>query len=261
MKLTVSLAQIDIAFGQPAKNFAKIEQFVKQAADQKADMVIFPEMWNTGYDLIRLADIADANGDQTKHVLAALARKYNIMVHGGSVSTKRDGKFYNSTYIFDKDGTEIANYDKVHLFGLMAEDDYLTAGNRKDRFEINGVAATSVICYDIRFPEWLRTQSLTDSRIIFVPAEWPTPRLEQWRKLLAARAIENQSFVVGVNRVGSDPDNRFGGSSVVYDPLGKELLRLNDREQLQTITFDSSQTDKVRGSMPVFEDRRPDLYE
>lgn len=143
----------------------------------------------------------------------------------------------------------------------MREDDFLTPGNAQDHFEVKGTPATSVICYDIRFPEWLRTLSLSGSRIIFVPAEWPTPRIPQWRTLLAARAIENQSFVVAVNRVGADPDNHFGGHSTVIDPLGNEVLTLGDDEELKTVTIDTSATDKVRGFMPVFADRRPDLYE
>lgn len=261
MKLTVSLAQMDISFGQPAENFSRLEPFVAQAAAEYADIVVFPEMWNTGYDLTRLEDIADVNGTQTQHVISALAEKYHIMIHGGSVSIKRGENFYNTTYIASATGQIIASYDKVHLFGLMHEDDYLASGNAKDRFEVNSIPATSVICYDIRFPEWLRTLSLTDSRVIFVPAEWPTPRISQWRKLLAARAIENQSFVVAVNRVGSDPDNNFGGNSVVIDPMGNEVLRLGDQDELKTVTIDSNATDRARGFMPVFTDRRPELYE
>ncbi|KRK99009.1 hydrolase, carbon-nitrogen family [Secundilactobacillus odoratitofui DSM 19909 = JCM 15043] len=261
MKLTIAIAQMKISFGQPAENFSRIESFVAKAAQANADIIVFPEMWNTGYDLTRLNDIADVNGEQTKHVLSALSKKYHLMIHGGSVATQRDQQFYNTTYVTDEAGQLICNYDKVHLFGLMREDDFLAAGDQKSRFEVKGVPATSVICYDIRFPEWLRTLSLTDSRIIFVPAEWPSPRIAQWRKLLAARAIENQSFVVAVNRVGSDPDNHFGGNSVVIDPLGNEVLRLDSREELQTVTIDTDETDHVRGFMPVFEDRRPELYE
>ncbi|MCH5462496.1 carbon-nitrogen family hydrolase [Lactobacillus sp. LC28-10] len=261
MKITISLAQMDISFGEPAANFSRIESFVSQAALEQADIVVFPEMWNTGYDLSRFDDIADVNGAQTMHVIQALAKKYHIMIHAGSVATKRDNQFFNTTYVVDEKGGLLTTYDKVHLFGLMHEDEFLAAGDHKDRFEVKGTPATSVICYDIRFPEWLRTLSLTDSRIIFVPAEWPTSRMPQWRKLLAARAIENQSFVVGVNRVGADPENRFGGNSVVIDPLGNNVLYLGHEEELKTVTIDISATDKARGFMPVFADRRPDLYE
>ncbi|MBZ2200926.1 carbon-nitrogen hydrolase [Lentilactobacillus hilgardii] len=260
MKLTISLAQLDIYFGEPDKNFAQIEPAVKQAAEEHADIVVFPEMWNTGYDLTRFAQIADPDGQRAKTLLAKLAKKYQLIVHGGSVATAHNGTYYNTTYIFGPDGKQLTSYQKVHLFGLMREDKYLSAGHEEDHFQIKGINATSVICYDIRFPEWLRTLSLDDSRIIFVPAEWPTVRMPQWRRLLAARAIENQSFVVAVNRVGSDPDNDFGGHSGIYNPLGDELLTLNDQPQLKTFTIDVNETDNARGFMPVFADRRPELY-
>lgn len=260
MKLTISLAQLNLYFGDPDKNFAQIEPAVKQAAEQHADIVVFPEMWNTGYDLTRFAKIADPNGQRTQTLLAKLAQKYQLIVHGGSVATAHDGAYYNTTYIFGTTGQLLTSYQKVHLFGLMREDQYLAAGLEEDHFQIKGIDATSVICYDIRFPEWLRTLSLDNSRLIFVPAEWPNSRIPQWRRLLAARAIENQSFVVAVNRVGSDPDNQFGGHSGVYNPLGDELLTLDDQPQLKTITIETTETDDVRGFMPVFADRRPELY-
>lgn len=260
MKVTISLAQLDVYFGYPDKNFAQIEPAVKQAAQEDADIMVFPEMWNTGYDLTRLNEVADQNGDRTQALLAQLAKKYQITIHGGSVSTAKNGAFYNTTYIFGPDGDLLTSYDKVHLFGLMNEDKYLAAGHEENHFQVKGINATSVICYDIRFPEWLRTLSLDDSRIIFVPAEWPTARMNQWRRLLAARAIENQSFVVAVNRVGSDPDNPFGGHSGIYNPMGDEIVTLNDQPQLKTVTIDTNETDDARGFMPVFEDRRPELY-
>ncbi|GAF36154.1 carbon-nitrogen family hydrolase [Lentilactobacillus farraginis] len=260
MKLTISLAQLDIFFGNPDQNFAQIEPAVKRAAEENADVVVFPEMWNTGYDLTRFAEIADPTGQRTQNLLAGLAKKYHLTVHGGSVATADDGAYYNTTYIYGPDGRQLAAYRKVHLFGLMREDQYLAAGHEEDHFQVNGIDATSVICYDIRFPEWLRTLSLDNSRIIFVPAEWPTVRIPQWRRLLAARAIENQSFVVAVNRVGSDPDNQFGGHSGIYNPLGDEILTLNDQPQLKTVTIDTAETDEARGFMPVFADRRPELY-
>lgn len=260
MKIKIALAQLDIVFGDPDKNFAQIEPNVQNAAEQQADIIVFPEMWNTGYDLTRLDKVADKDGQRTQQLLSELAKKYQITVHGGSVFTAKHGAFYNTTYIFGPDGTLLTTYDKVHLFGLMHEDDYLAAGVEEDHFQINGINAASVICYDIRFPEWLRTLSLDDSRILFVPAEWPTSRIPQWRRLLAARAIENQSFVVAVNRVGSDPDNPFGGHSGIYNPMGDELLTLDDQPRLKTFTIDTKETDDARGFMPVFDDRRPELY-
>jgi predicted amidohydrolase len=142
----------------------------------------------------------------------------------------------------------------------MAEDRYITAGATENVFELDDVAAMGVICYDIRFPEWLRKQAAQGPRVIFVSAEWPTQRQMQWRLLLQARAIENQAFVVAVNRVGSDPDNQFGGQSLVIDPLGDLLAIGGAHPQLITATLDLAQVERVRGQIPVFEDRRPELY-
>ncbi len=117
-----------------------------------------------------------------------------------------------------------------------------------------------VICYDIRFPEWLRKQAAQGPQVIFVSAEWPTVRLPQWRLLLQARAIENQAYVVAVNRVGSDPDNNFGGQSLVIDPLGQIMAIAGAHAQLVTAKLDLAQVAQVRGQIPVFNDRRPELY-
>lgn len=259
-KLKIAIAQIDVAFGQPAKNFQTIATYVKQAATQGADIVAFPEMWNTGYALTQLDQLADADGAETRSLLSRLAKENHIYIFGGSVSTERQGKFYNTTYVFDAQGRLLSDYDKVHLFGLMHEGDHMMAGSKASHFSVNGVPATNVICYDIRFPEWLRKLSATGSQLIFVPAEWPTVRIPQWQRLLAARAIENQSFVVAINRVGSDPDNTFGGHSTVLDPLGNEILTLDDQPQLQVATIDLDMIADIRGEIPVFEDRRVDLY-
>ncbi|KRM34807.1 nitrilase cyanide hydratase and apolipoprotein N-acyltransferase [Agrilactobacillus composti DSM 18527 = JCM 14202] len=259
-KLKIAVAQIDIAFGQPAVNFQRVETFVKKAAAQKVDIVAFPEMWNTGYALTELDQLADPDGLQTQALLSRLAKENQLYIFGGSVATKEAGKFYNTTYVYDPKGQLLTTYRKVHLFGLMHEGDHLDAGAAETHFNIGKIAATNVICYDIRFPEWLRKLSAAGSSLIFVPAEWPTVRIKQWARLLAARAIENQSFVVAINRVGSDPDNAFGGHSLVLDPLGDAILTLGDQEELGIAEIDLDQIPAIRGEIPVFEDRRPELY-
>jgi predicted amidohydrolase len=143
----------------------------------------------------------------------------------------------------------------------MHEEQFITAGAAKNQFTLAGVLSAGVICYDIRFPEWLRTNALGGAKIIYVSAEWPESRIKQWETLLAARAIENQAFVVAVNRVGNDPDNHFSGHSQVIDPLGNVVLDAGEDEALVTTEFDFDQIDQVRGSIPVFDDRRPELYE
>ena len=132
----------------------------------------------------------------------------------------------------------IADYDKVHLFGLMVEDEYLQAGNKESVFELDDIKAASVICYDIRFPEWVRTLMSSGAKVLFVVAEWPKERVEQWEILLRARAVENQAFVVAVNRVGdgnfrpffwafSGDCTHWGKSFYKCQIIKREFLRLN----------------------------------
>lgn len=258
--MRVALAQLDIQFGDPDANYQQVEVAIQRAAEQTVDVIVLPEMWNTGYALTRLNVVADDDGQRTRQLLSKLARQFRVNIVGGSVAVARDGHYYNEMLVIDRHGQLVSQYDKVHRFGLMAEDRYITAGATENVFELDDVAAMGVICYDIRFPEWLRKQAAQGPRVIFVSAEWPTQRQMQWRLLLQARAIENQAFVVAVNRVGSDPDNQFGGQSLVIDPLGDLLAIGGAHPQLITATLDLAQVERVRGQIPVLEDRRPELY-
>ena len=126
---------------------------------------------------------------------------------------------------------------RSHLFRLMDEDKYLAAGDQKNVFELAGVKSASFICYDIRFPEWLRTVAKKKLSVIYVVAQWPQTRIEQWKSLLVARAIENQAYVVAVNRVGDNPDNKFNGHSLIINPLGEVLSDSGDQETLTVYLF------------------------
>ena len=258
--MRVALIQLNIQYGNPDENYRQVTTAIAQAAQQAVDVIVLPEMWNTGYALTRLNVLADDNGERTIKVLSQLAQQFHVNIVGGSVAVAREDAFYNEMLVFDRTGQLLSRYDKVHRFGLMAEDRYITAGQTENRFTLDAVPAMGVICYDIRFPEWLRKQAAQGPQVIFVSAEWPTVRLPQWQILLQARAIENQAFVVAVNRVGSDPDNAFGGQSLVIDPLGTILAHGSDHAEIMTATLDFDQVAAVRGSMPVFADRQPELY-
>ena len=259
--MRVAIDQLDVALARPDQNFAQVAADVKEAAKAGADVIVIPEMWNTGYALDQLGDLADLDGQRTKQTLARLARDNQINIVGGSVAIKRWKRFYNTTYVYDRTGQLVGNYDKVHLFGLMNEGEFISAGHAPNRFALDGVKAASAICYDLRFPEWLRTISEGGSQILFLPAQWPVQRIDQWRILLQARAIENQCFVVAVNRVGDDAANHFGGNSMVIDPLGKVLFEAGEEQGLFYVDIDPAEALAIRGPIPVFNDRRPDLYE
>ncbi|KAA9014509.1 carbon-nitrogen family hydrolase [Niallia endozanthoxylica] len=258
--MKIAVIQMDIEFGQPEKNFTKVEAAVKEAAENKADMIVLPEMWNTGYALKQLETLADQNGERTKALLSTLANQYRVNIVGGSVATKKQGEFYNTMFVANRTGTIVSEYDKAHLFKLMDEHVYMNAGNNVNTFELDDITCGGVICYDLRFPEWIRAHVLKGAKIMFIPAQWPTPRIDHWQLLLQARAIENQCFIVAVNRVGSDPANTFNGHSMVIAPWGDVLISGHMEEGIYYTDIDLQEVDNVRSTIPIFQDRRTELY-
>ncbi|WP_428910190.1 carbon-nitrogen family hydrolase [Niallia sp. Krafla_26] len=258
--MKIACVQMDIAYGEPEINYTKIEKYIKEAAQQNADVIVFPEMWNTGYALRELDRLADENGSKTQQLLKQLSFKYSVNIVGGSVATKRDGKFFNTMYITDRQGNILSQYDKAHLFKLMDEHHYMEPGQRMNNFELDNIPCGGVICYDLRFPEWIRQHVLQSAKIMFIPAQWPTKRIDHWQVLLQARAIENQCFIVAVNRVGKDPNNDFNGHSMVIAPWGEVLLSGQTDEGIYYTEIELMEVDEVRQTIPVFEDRRTDLY-
>ena len=258
--LSIVLLQIDISFGKPEKNRARIEKWFESMDLQPNELVTLPELWDTGYDLTRLTEIADTEGANAQKFLTDLAKKYHVYISGGSIARQTANQVFNTTYLVNPKGKVEVSYDKVHLFRLMDEEKYLQAGDHLAQAQIADFLVAPFICYDLRFPEWFRKSASQGTELFILSAQWPTPRIVQWTKLLQARAIENQCFVAAVNRVGSDPKNDFGGYSIVVDPLGEILLQLDDREGFGRISIEQKQVVETRGLIPVFEDRRIDLY-
>lgn len=192
--------------------------------------------------------------------LSQLAQQLKVNIIGGSVAVKEEKGFYNRTYVMNRSGELVSQYDKVHLFGLMAEDEYMQAGKTDHVFTIDGITQSSLICYDLRFSEWVRQQALQDAHIIYVPAQWPEPRLHHWRTLLQARAIENQCFIVGVNVAGSNPANTFAGHSLIINPWGEIIAEADESDSILQAEIQLEAVAQARGRIPIFADRRPDLY-
>lgn len=258
----LALLQMDIAIGEPERNFAKLESLLDEAVahDTKPDVIVFPEMWNTGYALDRIQELADHYGERTEALLSAFSRKHGVNIIGGSIAEKRDNGVYNTIFAYDRHGNRAGDYSKIHLFRLMDEEKFLQSGDRAGELQLDGIPAGMMICYDIRFPELARKLALGGAQIVFVPAEWPNPRLHHWRTLLMARAIENQMFVVSCNRVGVSGTTEFFGHSMVIDPWGEVLAEGGEAETIVRAAVDLSQVPAVRSKIPVFEDRRPSLY-
>lgn len=261
MELRVALGQMDIALGDPEANLRTVQDLAARAAAQHAELLLLPELWGSGYDLERAPELADELNTGLFAAVAALARHHQLAISGSllewDVGTERA---YNTATLYDANGALRGTYRKVHLIGLMNEDTFLGAGDEAQTFDAPWGRSALSICYDLRFPELFRHYALDGAEVILMPAEWPIPRIEHWRTLLKARAIENQCFIVACNRVGADRANGFGGRSAVIDPRGNVLIEAQDQPDLLVTTLNLDLIAEVRTFLPVFADRRPAVY-
>ncbi len=259
-KLSISLGQMNIALGQVEANFEKAEQLIEGASQSGSDLVILPELWTTGYDLENAMDYADGLNAGSFARLSALAEQYRIAIYGSALE-RSNGAAMNCASLHAADGRLSGAYRKIHLFRLFDEHLWLGEGESPTALDLPwGVTGLS-ICYDLRFPELFRRYAVADkAKLILICAEWPLARVEHWRALLKARAIENQTYVVATNACGETGGTAFGGHSVVIDPWGQALIEGGEDEALLTAEIDLDEVDRVRQSIPVFEDRRPDAY-
>lgn len=259
MDLTVSVAQMDIALGKPEANLAKARELAAEARRRGSEVVVFPELWTTGYNLKDTRRYA-ADLDEGHFAQVAEMASENAIYIIGSLLEAKDSRYHNTAPIFSPNGERVGVYRKIHLFCMMGEDRYLSPGEETPVLGLPWGRCAIAICYDLRFPELFRKYALAGAVVVFLPAEWPHPRLAHWRMLLAARAIENQIFLVACNRVGESAGEKFFGHSAIYDPWGEALLEAGETEVLLTATLDLDLVERVRRSMPVFADRRPELY-
>lgn len=260
MEFNISIGQMDVRLGRPEENLAVVARMTAESARRGSDVVVFPELWSTGYDLANGARYATGTDAGIFAEVARLAREHNICILGSCLSDLGEGRIGNTAVFFNKNGENIGTYSKTHLFRLMDEDQYLAAGDRRTMVETEWGKMGLAICYDLRFPELFRAYALTGAKLVFLPSEWPHPRLAHWRTLLKARAIENQFFVVACNRVGTTNGTSFFGHSAIVDPWGELVVEAGESEMLVTAVIDLDAVDEVRKKIPVFQDRRPDVY-
>ena len=258
--MQVTCIQLDITLGNVEENKKKAAIYIEKAAKSGAKVVVLPELWTTGYCLETIGHLIEDQEEIIK-LLKNLAKQNEVTIVGGSIPTKNVDKLYNTLIVISKEGKLIKEYSKVHLFRLMNEHLYLNSGTSDGMFEIGNNQAAGMICYDLRFPEWFRMHAINGAEIIFVVAEWPTPRINQWKVMLQSRAIENQCYIVGCNRVGTDESNEFGGHSLIIDPYGTVLAEGGEREELITAQINLSLVTEARQYIPILSDRQPEMYE
>ena len=258
-RVSISIAQMNIVLGDPAANLQQLTQMTAAAAASGAQLLVCPELWSTGYVLDRARELASVPGEGMFAEVAALARRHRIYILG-SILELEGGEVYNCAACFTPDGELAGSYRKIHLFGLFDEDVWLAPGEAPLCLDLPWGATGVAICYDLRFPELFRGYAVGGARIIVLPAEWPMARVGHWRTLLQARAIENQCVMVACNAAGTTGDLVVGGHSMIVDAWGKVLAEGGAEAQLLGATVDLAQVDEVRQGIPVFADRRPDIY-
>ncbi len=259
MKTTISLAQMNIQLGDVEGNFSSILPLVEEAAGQGSQLILLPELWSSGYDLKNRDKYHHENQRLLPQLLKA-AQNSRIWI-GGSWIEEENGNFLNTFLLIDPQGNIAAKYSKIHLFGLMDEVQWLKGGNSIQIARFPWGSAGLAICYDLRFPELFRRFGMEGAPATLIVAQWPARRIDHWSTLLRARAIENQMLVIAVNCVGQIGKELFGGKSAVINPWGEVLVEGSEGEAcLLTTEIDLDEVHRVRRWMPVFKDRRPDIY-
>ncbi|MEP6793180.1 MAG: amidohydrolase [Saprospiraceae bacterium] len=247
--IRLGLAQINIRWEDPAANFQHIENLLK--FDEGLDFLLLPEMWSTGFTMSPQTAAEHSPGPALNWMIEN-ARRHNFVI-GGSIAVEENGRFYNRWYAVHPDG-KVGSYDKKHLFSYGKEDEHYTPGHSRPLIDILGWKILPIVCYDLRFPVWCRNTTGYD--LMVVVANWPTPRIHHWDALLKARAIENQSYVAAVNRIGSDGYGlEYPGHSSIYDMNGSALMELKGQEGIGVYTLDKLALTKYRDHFRFLQDR------
>jgi len=249
-QLNTFLIQTDLHWEDPAGNREQFDKKIGKIKD--ADLIILPEMFTSGFTMNPKPVAEKMNGESVNWMMKKAAEKNALLT--GSLIIEEDNKYYNRLITAFPDG-KISFYDKKHLFSYAKEDQIFTAGNKHLIIEYKGFRIMPLICYDLRFPVWAR--NIQDYDILIYVANWPVPRIGAWDLLLKARAIENMSYVIGVNRVGKDGNKiQYSGHSAVIDTYGKELLTFADAEEgVKSVKLDPEHIKKVRERFRFLNDR------
>lgn len=235
------------------ENILKVEELIV-SSKTKYDLLILPEMSLTGFTMESEKFAEEIDGTGTKYFIN-LSSRLKTNIFAGII--ERDGKdIFNSLVHFDELGLIKARYRKIHPFGFAKEDKFYSPGNETVVTEIDHVKFGLSVCYDLRFPELYRLYAKQRVDVLIDIANWPIPRIEHWKVLLKARAIENQCFMVGVNRVGSDPFSNYNGCSAVFDPMGNEIVSVENDEKIIECEINLDLVNETRNKLPFLQDIR-----
>ena len=262
--MKVAAAQISCSLGEPKANLLKVRDFSRRAKDAGVELIVFPEMTDTGYSMSVIQSHASSWNDGFVPGLQEIAAKLSIAIVCG-VSEQDGTSIYNSLIFVDRQGNVGAKYRKTHLYAVapVEEQKCFASGDTFGSFALGELRFGFSICYDLRFPEMYRKLVVEQNAAVFiVSSAWPFPRIEHFQTLALARAIENQSYVIASNRVGKDDDLWFCGSSAIIDPRGVAIASASaDREELIQADVSEELVLSVRSRVKSLAHRRQDLYQ
>ena len=253
--MKVALVQMDIRWESPEANRETAERLMLSA--EKSDIYVLPEMWNTGVTTEPMGVAEPENGGETLQWMQRMADTLDAAVVGSIAVKAQDGSYRNRLYFVKPSVvcsplSVVQSYDKHHLFSYGGETEHYTPGSEYVTVEWRGLRFHLSVCYDLRFPIWLRNRD--DYDVLICVASWPSVRMQAWRVLLAARAIENQCYVLGVNRIGKDPYCEYSGGTCVVDPFGFANVCQDNEPQVLTQTLDLKRLKSFRQKFPVLKE-------
>lgn len=251
--MQVFCCQHDIAWEDRNANHSRVESLLRDSALPQGALVILPEMFTSGFSL-NVELIAESPARETESFLKRMAASLGVYLMGGVVSLDKLGKGRNEAVTFSPDGEEVSRYCKMRPFTLGGESLHFAGGAAPVFFDWLGCSVSPFICYDLRFPEIQRQAGSNRAQLMTFIASWPDARLSHWVTLLQARAIENQCYVAGVNRIGSDPNLHYSGRSVIVDPSGTIIADAGDRECVIGAELDLNALEDYRSKLPFLND-------
>lgn len=255
---SISLKSI---LGKVDENYKNAIKQIEKSIQHNPDVIMLPELFNTAFFPKDIKSCAENNGEIVKEKMGYLAKKYNVNIIAGSIANNVNNQIYNTSFIFDRNGKNIASYSKIHLFTNMHEDDYFSSGSEIVTFMLDEKKCGIIICYDLRFVELARTLALKEIDILFIVSSWPQSRLFHLHTLSIARAIENQLFVALCNASSEVDSVKFAGKSIIINPMGEILAQSKEDNDIVIANCDFSQLRMIRKNINVFQDRKVHLYD
>ena len=269
MKKKIALIQADIKFRKNDENYQNLLNLMNLAMAEKPDFIVLPETLNCGFFTSKnLVEFCDKDGSKTKEIFSKFAKQNSVNIVAGSVTNLKNDKIYNSNFVFNRNGEVVSEYDKIHTFSPAREDEIITSGENYGVFELDGVKCAVAICYDLRFCEFIKSlcgvgrNDENRADLLFIPAQWDEKRINHWKILNFARAVENQVFVCSVNGSGEiinakgEKKGKFGGNSLLISPNGDEILNLGEFQSVKTAMIDLDEIQQIRAKIDISKDTK-----